>query len=281
MLKTFKVEQILPDAAEKLCRAITFGLPDYFGLSECNESYANGVRERINFAAKSHSGSYVGLLSLDFPHPNNSNIYWMAVQRDVHDQGVGQLLIKYASQYATAHNAKTMTVETLSPTETDLNYLRTYKFYETCGFNPLFNLQPSGYNFTMVYMLKNLKLDDPLSDLINLELDVRDFGFYWPNTQMIIEQAISECEEIKDAILNDEPSHRVQEEIGDLLHTAVSLCVFAGYDPGQTLVKVTEKFTARMNTVKKLTKQRGLLNLKGQPTEFLLELWKEAKKQNK
>jgi uncharacterized protein YabN with tetrapyrrole methylase and pyrophosphatase domain len=126
-------------------------------------------------------------------------------------------------------------------------------------------------------MLKTL--DDPLSELIDLEVDTRDFGFNWPNIQMIIDQAISECDEIKDAILNNEPSCRIQEEIGDLLHTAISMCIFAGYDPKQTLVKVIEKFGGRMEVVKKLTKEHDLLNLKDQPIEFLLELWREAKKQ--
>ncbi len=64
-----------------------------------------------------------------------------------------------------------------------------------------------------------------------------------------------------------------------LWDTAISMCIFAGYDPKQTLVKVIEKFGGRMEVVKKLTKEHDLLNLKDQPIEFLLELWREAKKQ--
>ncbi len=124
------------------------------------------------------------------------------------------------------------------------------------------------------------KLDNALNDLVDLEKDARNFGFNWPHKDMIIEQAISECNEIKEAILKNEPSHRIQEEIGDLLHTAISLCIFAGYDTKQTLAKVTQKFNARMHTVKALTKKHGLETLNGQPIEFLIELWKKAKKQN-
>jgi hypothetical protein len=51
---------------------------------------------------------------------------------------------------------KTISVETLSPLESDENYLKTYNFYESLGFFPLFNLKPVGYEWNMVYMIKIL-----------------------------------------------------------------------------------------------------------------------------
>ncbi len=120
-------------------------------------------------------------------------------------------------------------------------------------------------------------LDSPLQDLISLELDARSYGFDWPDQGMIIDQAISECEEIREAIALGESTQRVQEEIGDLLHTAISLCIFSGYDPNETLTVITQKFGSRMAAVKALAQKRGLDNLKGQTTEFMLELWREAK----
>ncbi len=118
----------------------------------------------------------------------------------------------------------------------------------------------------------------PLDSLINLEIEAREFGFDWPDRESIIEQALSECEEIKEAIQNNESKERIQEEIGDLIHTAISLCIFAGFDTKETIAKVTDKFGARMQKVKALTKEKGLLSLKGQSTEFMLELWSNAKK---
>lgn len=61
-------------------------------------------------------------------------------------------LPEWNEQYARIHGAKTMTVETLSPSESDENYLKTYRFYERMGFAPLFNLKPNGYEWSMVYM---------------------------------------------------------------------------------------------------------------------------------
>jgi GNAT superfamily N-acetyltransferase len=138
-----------------LCRKLTAALPDYFGLPEINEHYAAGVRTRTNFAAKMDE-THVALLSLDFPYPHNSNIYWMAVSPEFHGQGIGKLLVLEACSYANAQSARTMTVETLAPREADANYLKTYKFYESCGFEPLFNLKPQDYEWNMVYMAKKL-----------------------------------------------------------------------------------------------------------------------------
>ena len=76
-----QIEKITGELAQSLCRKITMDLPEYFGLPEANEHYAEGVTARTNFAAKKND-NYLGLISIDFPYPNNANIYWMAVLRD-------------------------------------------------------------------------------------------------------------------------------------------------------------------------------------------------------
>lgn len=271
----YQIELISPKNAEELYCKITANLPEYFGLPECNELYARGVHSCINFAAKV-DGTEVGLLSLDFPYPSNSSIYWMGVMAKYQGQGIGYSLILEASSYAKQHHTQTMTVETLAPSESDKSYLKIYQFYENQGFRPLFNLKPLGYEWNMVYMVK--RLDNPLHELMIIEKDARKFGFDWPHQEMIIEQAISECDEIREAIANDEPKHRLQEEIGDLLHTAISLCISAGFDPDQTLEKVIEKFSARMHALKAVANEDGLKNLKGQSIEYMNELWDRVKK---
>lgn len=152
---TYKIQQISPDMAENLCRKITIDLPEYFGLPECNEEYAKGICSRINFAI-SENENYIGLLSLDFPYPTNSNIYWMGIMREHQGKGLGFMLIDDAVKYAKMHSAHTMTVETLSPLAANENYRKTYNFYKKAGFMPLFNLKPAGYEWEMVYMLKKI-----------------------------------------------------------------------------------------------------------------------------
>jgi GNAT superfamily N-acetyltransferase len=150
-----KIIQISPSQASSLCHKITADLPEYFGLPEVNEHYIEGVTNRDNFAAIIE-GEEVGLISIDFPYPGNANIYWMGIMAQYHGQGIGKKLIESAINYAVEKGATTTTVETIAPSEADENYLRTYKFYESQGFKPLFNLKPGGYEWNMVYMVKNL-----------------------------------------------------------------------------------------------------------------------------
>ena len=81
-----KIVQLTGDFAENLCRNITLDLPEYFGLPDCNEHYAKGVRENTNFAIQV-ADEYIGLISLNFPYPQSANIYWMALFKKYHGQG--------------------------------------------------------------------------------------------------------------------------------------------------------------------------------------------------
>lgn len=113
------------------------------------------MRSRINFAAKIKA-DYVDLISFEYQYPVNANIYWMGVLRSFQQKSIGKMLAEAAFEHAKLKGANTITVETLAPFESDENYLKTYKFYESMGFAPLFNLKPDGYEWNMVYMSKAL-----------------------------------------------------------------------------------------------------------------------------
>ncbi|KTD15966.1 nucleoside triphosphate pyrophosphohydrolase MazG [Legionella lansingensis] len=123
--------------------------------------------------------------------------------------------------------------------------------------------------------------NNPLKTLIAVEEDARHFGFEWPNEEMIIDQAISECDEIRAALKGEESRERLQEEIGDLLHTAISLCIFAGFEPEETLAKITKKFNKRILALKEIANTQGFSTLKHQPIELLMELWQQAKQKSR
>ena len=149
----FKIQQIEPTLAEKICRDITADLPDYFGIPEANEQYAKGMLERVSFAAIIDA-QYVGLITLEFPFSNNANIYWMAVKNKYQGQKIGSSLVEKAVEYCREKGYTSITVETLSPKNENKDYLKTYHFYQQCHFNPLFELNTYGYDFLMVYMQK-------------------------------------------------------------------------------------------------------------------------------
>ncbi|MEN8237447.1 MAG: GNAT family N-acetyltransferase [Pseudomonadota bacterium] len=152
------ITQITPRQAQQLCREITTTLPEWFGQPQSNERYVKGMLERTSFAVQSGE-PFVGLLALEFPFPNNANIYWMGVKPNYHGQGIGNALISAAEAYAGQQGATTITVETLSPKASDEYYLKTFDFYCKVGFQPLFELCPYGPEQPMVYMCKYLQSD--------------------------------------------------------------------------------------------------------------------------
>lgn len=116
-----------------------------------------------------------------------------------------------------------------------------------------------------------------LQKLINLEKATASIGFDWPNVDAIIDQAISECDEIRQAIRLQEGSQRLQEEVGDLIHACISLCVFENL-PIETIINsTTNKFRARLAALQQIMKERGYSSFQGQTFDHLLEIWHEAK----
>ena len=121
---------------------------------------------------------------------------------------------------------------------------------------------------------------DLLENIVVLEEDAEAFGFRWETTAQIMAQIESECLEIEEHLHCGPEANQaaLQEEIGDLLHAVFSLCVFCKFSPKDTLQQTLAKFERRLNGVKQLTHERGLINLNGYTFDELMALWDEAKK---
>jgi uncharacterized protein YabN with tetrapyrrole methylase and pyrophosphatase domain len=113
--------------------------------------------------------------------------------------------------------------------------------------------------------------------LTALEHDACEFGFRWERADQIITQIRSECAEVS-VHLEDKNKLKLQEEIGDLLHAALSLCVFCNLDPEVTLTQSVDKFARRLHEVKQLAQAQGLNSLTGKPFSVLMQLWDQVKK---
>lgn len=121
-----------------------------------------------------------------------------------------------------------------------------------------------------------MKTSDLLERLTKQELTARDFGFYWERIDQLLEQILSECEEIKQAHQSGNQAH-LQEEIGDLMNCAGSLAIFCGMSASDTLQKSIEKFQIRYDALVELVRKDGRQDLKNQPFEVLIDYWKRAK----
>ncbi len=120
-------------------------------------------------------------------------------------------------------------------------------------------------------------MPDVIKKLTEAEKDARDFGFSYPSPTLIVAQIKEECDEVLDAVKQNESRDRVQEEIGDLIHAAAALCYHMGFDIHDTIDQAVDKFSSRMTRLKVVTKEEGLSNLVDQELETLIKLWKKAK----
>lgn len=113
-----------------------------------------------------------------------------------------------------------------------------------------------------------------------LENQAGEFGFMWSQPSQILDQIQSECDEIQENLTqHGEPGH-LQEEIGDLLHAAFSLCLFCGFDAEDTLVKNVDKFETRFEELKRLVTDSGQKTLQGQSVAVLMDFWKQTKEKS-
>lgn len=120
------------------------------------------------------------------------------------------------------------------------------------------------------------KIMDLFERMSAQEKEALAFGFYWANHEQLLEQIRSECNEIQEALLQKDRTH-LQEEIGDLINAAVSLCIFANFDPYETALKGVEKIQKRYDILVSKVKEDGLVNLRGKSVDEQLIYWEKAK----
>lgn len=117
----------------------------------------------------------------------------------------------------------------------------------------------------------------PLDTFFNQEQEAFAFGLSWPNVDSLLDQIRDECAEVQASIAQNEGRERLQEEVGDLIHAALTLCILFEMDIQETLIKANTKFASRLEKVKKVAHSLGLSSLKGQSFENMMAIWHKAK----
>ena len=117
----------------------------------------------------------------------------------------------------------------------------------------------------------------PLDTFFNQEQEASAFGLSWPNVHILLDQIRDECREVEEAVSQNEGKDRLQEEVGDLLHAALTLCILLDMNIHETLLKTNAKFASRLEKVKKVTHSLGLSSLEGQSFESQTAIWHQAK----
>jgi len=119
----------------------------------------------------------------------------------------------------------------------------------------------------------------PLNTLIRIDKKSRSFGLYWNNYEEILNQIKSEYQEVREALIMY-PEH-TEEEIGDLLHSLISLCVFLDLNVDKIILQAIKKYNDRMSILEDILSTKfNLTNLHNKPTAFRTRVWKMAKKKH-
>ena len=105
----------------------------------------------------------------------------------------------------------------------------------------------------------------------------RKAGFDWDNADGAFDKIYEETSELKEA-LADGNQARIEDELGDLLFSAVNVARFCHCDAETALEKATRKFMARYTITERLAREKGI-DMKESSIEVLDMLWDEAKKE--
>src|SRR6267378_2222821 len=101
-------------------------------------------------------------------------------------------------------------------------------------------------------------------------------GFDWEEAGGVFEKMREETEELKKT-WGDQDQRKMEEEMGDLLFTAVNLSRFLKIDPEIALKKANAKFSRRFRSMEALARKNGR-EFKDLPREEMEALWETAKK---
>ena len=98
-------------------------------------------------------------------------------------------------------------------------------------------------------------------------------GFDWPDISGALDKLSEELEELKTAVAE---GTNVEEELGDLLFSAVNVSRFLKVDPEVALGKATDKFIGRFAKVEEQAAAQNQ-SMEGMTLEELDKLWEHAK----
>lgn len=100
-------------------------------------------------------------------------------------------------------------------------------------------------------------------------------GFDWDDVTGALDKLSEEIAELKEAIADGKKEH-INEELGDVIFSAVNVSRFVDVDAEESLTDATDKFVGRFKTVERLAREKGI-DMTASDIETLDRLWDEAK----
>jgi len=101
-------------------------------------------------------------------------------------------------------------------------------------------------------------------------------GFDWESVDGALDKLKEEVAELEEAISENDSSH-MQEELGDVLFSAVNIARFINADAENVLYNACEKFISRFSKMEQIARENNIV-MDGASLETLDGLWEQAKK---
>ena len=123
---------------------------------------------------------------------------------------------------------------------------------------------------------------DRTQSIFNISMQIQKIAqhhrFDWSSATGVIAKLYEEIEEIVEADTNTPNSKKhLEEELGDLLFTAISLARHYAIDPETALIKANHKFERRFRSMVSILSEHGS-NINYASKKQLEQAWCEAKK---
>jgi len=120
----------------------------------------------------------------------------------------------------------------------------------------------------------------PLDRAWKLQKKASKTGFDWPDAAGVIDKIKEELREVEAAISNAHnnapETSALEEELGDLLFSAVNLCRYFNIEPSVALQRTNVKFTERFRHVEKRMRESGE-EMTARNLALMDQFWNEAK----
>jgi ATP diphosphatase len=105
---------------------------------------------------------------------------------------------------------------------------------------------------------------------------VAQVGFDWEHWQQVLPKIQEELQEVIEAVANQEPFARIEEEVGDVIFGTTNLARMLGVNADNALRLTNRKFENRFLKVEQLLKEQGI-TLEQATLQQMDEAWEKAK----
>lgn len=122
---------------------------------------------------------------------------------------------------------------------------------------------------------------DLLQRTVDIDQEAQAFGFKWDNPHQLMQKIQEEYQEVLAVIDDPTQQEALKDELGDLLHAVLSLCMVCKFSPQEVLGGALAKLKKRFDTMVAIAHADGYTdfnNSHDHPTmEIKLTYWRRAK----